>query len=78
MTNPHAEETIARIASLLAGEGKAPSLHELGVATGLSPFQVQRSFSRATGMSPAAFARAVREERAVQALASGESITDAI
>ena len=78
MTNPHAEETIARIASLLAGEGKAPSLHELGVATGLSPFQVQRSFSRATGMSPAAFARAVREERAVEALASGESITDAI
>ena len=78
MTNPADNETIAHIARLLDGEGKAPSLAELGEATGLSPFQVQRLFTRATGMSPAAFARAVREERAVQALAGGGSITDAI
>ncbi len=69
---------MAQIAGLLDGEGKAPSLEELGAATGLSPFQVQRLFTRATGMSPAAFARALREERAVRALESGGRITDAI
>ncbi|HSG54492.1 MAG TPA: methylated-DNA--[protein]-cysteine S-methyltransferase [Paracoccaceae bacterium] len=69
---------MAQIARLLDGEGKAPSLEEMGAATGLSPFQVQRLFTRATGMSPAAFARALREERAVRALESGGRITDAI
>lgn len=72
------EVQVARIARLLAADGKAPSLAELGRATGLSPFQVQRLFTRATGLSPAAFARALREERAVRALAAGGRITDAI
>ncbi len=78
MTNPDSEELVNQIARLLDGDGKAPSLEELGAATGLSPFQVQRLFTRATGMSPAALARAIREERAVRALESGGRITDAI
>jgi AraC family transcriptional regulator of adaptative response/methylated-DNA-[protein]-cysteine methyltransferase len=78
MTNPDNSTVVAQIARLLDGDGKAPSLEELGAATGYSPFQVQRLFARATGLSPAAFARAIREERAVRALESGGRITDAV
>jgi AraC family transcriptional regulator of adaptative response/methylated-DNA-[protein]-cysteine methyltransferase len=78
MTNPDNPDLVARIARLLDGDGKAPSLDQLAAATGCSPFQVQRLFTRATGLSPAAFARAIREERAVRALESGGRITDAI
>jgi AraC family transcriptional regulator of adaptative response/methylated-DNA-[protein]-cysteine methyltransferase len=35
----------------------------------------QRVFTRLTGLSPAAYARALREERAREALAEGESVT---
>jgi AraC family transcriptional regulator, regulatory protein of adaptative response / methylated-DNA-[protein]-cysteine methyltransferase len=78
MTNPDSKRVVETVARLLDGDGKAPSLEELGAATGCSPFQVQRQFTRATGLSPAAFARAIREERAVRALESGGRITDAI
>lgn len=78
MTNLDNAAVVEQIARLLDGDGKAPSLEELGAATGLSPFQVQRQFTRATGLSPAAFARALREERAVQALEGSGRITDAI
>lgn len=71
-------DLVARAARLLDGEGKAPSLAELAAALGCSPFHLQRQFTRITGMSPAAFARALREERAERALAAGGRITDAI
>lgn len=73
-----ASDLAARAARLLDGEGKAPSLGELAAALGCSPFHLQRQFTRVTGMSPAAFARALREERAERALAEGGRITDAI
>jgi AraC family transcriptional regulator of adaptative response/methylated-DNA-[protein]-cysteine methyltransferase len=65
-------------ARLLDCEGKAPSLDELAKSLGCSPFQLQRAFTRETGLSPAAFARALREERAVRALERGGRVTDAI
>jgi AraC family transcriptional regulator of adaptative response/methylated-DNA-[protein]-cysteine methyltransferase len=77
MTNT-STDLVARAARLLDGEGKAPSLGELGAALGCSPFHLQRQFTKETGMSPAAFARALREERAERALAEGGRITDAI
>jgi AraC family transcriptional regulator of adaptative response/methylated-DNA-[protein]-cysteine methyltransferase len=73
-----ASQTAARVARMLDGEGKAPSLEELAAATGYSPFHLQRLFTRETGLSPAAFARAIREERAERALARGGRVTDAV
>ncbi len=73
-----ASQTAARVAHMLACEGKAPTLEELAAATGYSPFHLQRLFVRETGLSPAAFARAIREERAERALAGGGRVTDAI
>ncbi|WCT78770.1 bifunctional DNA-binding transcriptional regulator/O6-methylguanine-DNA methyltransferase Ada [Novosphingobium humi] len=55
----------------------APSLTELATATGYSPSHFQRIFKRATGLSPAAYARARRIERAEQVLGD-HCVTDAI
>lgn len=56
----------------------APTLDELARLTGYSPAHFQRLFKRSTGLSPAAYARALREERARDALSAGESVTGAI
>ena len=60
-----------------AGEA-APTLDELGLLTGYSAAHFQRLFKRSTGLSPAAYARALREERARDALSEGHGVTDAI
>lgn len=67
----------AAIDEIKASEG-LPKLDELAALTGYSGSHFQRVFSRATGLSPAAYARALREERARRALSAGQSVTDAI
>ena len=62
----------------IKASGGSPTLDELAQLTGYSPSHFQRVFSRATGLSPAAYARALREERAKQALAGAGRVTDAI
>lgn len=54
------------------------ALGDLAARTGYSPTHFQRVFTRHTGLSPAAYARALREERARQALSDGSRVTDAI
>ena len=56
----------------------APTLGELGEMTSYSPAHLQRIFKRETGLSPAAYARALRSERVRDALDSGASVTEAI
>lgn len=67
-------EAIAAIRA--AGQGLA--LADLAARTGYSPAHFQRVFVRHTGLSPAAYARALRAERAAQALTGGARVTDAI
>ncbi len=68
---------LAAIDEIKASEGQ-PQLSQLAEAVGYSPGHFQRVFSRATGLSPAAYARALREERARAALSGGGRVTDAI
>jgi AraC family transcriptional regulator of adaptative response/methylated-DNA-[protein]-cysteine methyltransferase len=68
---------LAAIDEIKASEG-LPRLDELAAAVGYSPTHFQRVFTRATGLSPGAYARALREERAREALAGGGRVTDAI
>lgn len=68
---------LAAIDEIKASEG-TPQLAVLAQAVGYSPSHFQRVFTRATGLSPAAYARALREERARQALSAGASVTEAI
>lgn len=72
------EQTVWHVAHMLDDEGKAPSLEQLAARVGKSPGHLQRAFKQVTGLSPAAFARALREERAVRALEQGGRVTDAI
>ncbi len=65
------------IALLRDAEGTVP-LDTLAAVTGYSPAHFQRLFKRAVGLSPAAFARALRLERAADALSGAGRVTDAI
>ncbi len=67
---------LAAIAAIRA-DG-AQTLDQLSDLTGYSPTHFQRLFKRTVGLSPAAFARALREERVREALAAGASVTDAL
>lgn len=65
------------IARLRAAEATVP-LAELAALTGYSPAHFQRLFKRAVGLSPAAFVRELRLERAADALSAGGRVTDAV
>ena len=54
------------------------ALGALAGQCGYSPAHFQRVFTRHTGLSPAAYARALRTERAREALSSSERVVDAI
>src|SRR5690606_19749753 len=72
------EQAVLRaIKAIKAAETPLP-LAQLASAAGYSPSHFQRVFSRLTGLSPAAYARALRDERVRKALTAGERVTDAI
>lgn len=68
---------LAAIAAIKDSE-EPLALADLARRTGYSPTHFQRVFARATGLSPAAYARALRAERARAALAGAGRVTDAI
>ncbi|HEX4737505.1 MAG TPA: bifunctional DNA-binding transcriptional regulator/O6-methylguanine-DNA methyltransferase Ada [Allosphingosinicella sp.] len=55
-----------------------PSLDELAARAGYSPFHFHRIFKRATGVTPAAYARARRARAMTDSLVAESRITDAI
>lgn len=63
----------------LIESAEAPlGLERLAAEVGYAPHHFQRLFKRATGVTPAAYARGLRARRAAAALSSGERVTDAI
>lgn len=72
------DETAVLTAIEAIRAGEAASLAELATITGYSPTHFQRVFTRATGLSPAVYARALREERARAALPGARRVSDAI
>lgn len=71
------EVAVVNALKLLAGE-EPLSLEELAAAVGYAPHHFHRLFKRATGVTPAQYARGLRAGRAEQALASNDRVTDAI
>lgn len=57
---------------------ETPALAELAKAAGLSPFHFHRLFKAATGLTPQAYGRALKEGRIRESLASAGSVTEAI
>ena len=72
------ESAVIKAISAIKQSEEPLALADLAARTGYSPTHFQRVFTRHTGLSPAAYARALREERARQALSDGERVTDAI
>jgi AraC family transcriptional regulator of adaptative response/methylated-DNA-[protein]-cysteine methyltransferase len=71
------EVAIAKALELL-GDEEPFSLEELAEAVGYAPHHFHRLFKRATGVTPAAYARAQRAKRAETALSTQPRVTDAI
>ncbi|MBU3076558.1 bifunctional DNA-binding transcriptional regulator/O6-methylguanine-DNA methyltransferase Ada [Sphingomonas quercus] len=72
------EAGLARAFALIEAAEQPPSLAALAEAAGYSLFHFHRLFRRATGVTPAAYARARRAERAAKALKESETVTEAI
>jgi AraC family transcriptional regulator of adaptative response/methylated-DNA-[protein]-cysteine methyltransferase len=73
------EAAALELAVRLIGEAEeAPSLERLAEAAGYSPFHFHRLFKRATGVTPAAYARAKRAKAMTEKLGSKSRVTDAI
>jgi AraC family transcriptional regulator of adaptative response/methylated-DNA-[protein]-cysteine methyltransferase len=63
---------------LIEAADPSPALDELAAAVGYAPHHFQRLFTRDIGVSPAAYARAVRARRAQTSLQGSSTVTDAI
>ncbi|MBI1403034.1 MAG: bifunctional DNA-binding transcriptional regulator/O6-methylguanine-DNA methyltransferase Ada [Porphyrobacter sp.] len=73
-----AEEACVLAAIAAIRERGPMTLAALADLTGYAPSHFQRLFKRTVGISPAAFARACREEGVRAALASGLAVTEAL
>jgi AraC family transcriptional regulator of adaptative response/methylated-DNA-[protein]-cysteine methyltransferase len=62
----------------LLAQDEPPALDQLSELVGYAPHHFHRLFKRATGVTPAAYARAQRAKRAEAALAGNDRVTDAI
>jgi AraC family transcriptional regulator of adaptative response/methylated-DNA-[protein]-cysteine methyltransferase len=72
-------EVVARACGVLRERlDDPPTLEQLGAAVGVSPFHLQRTFKRLTGVSPRAWVAARRLEAARGHLAAGTGVTAAV
>lgn len=71
-------DPIARACRFLETAEGVPSLHELAAVAGLSPHHFHRRFKAETGVTPRAFAAALRAGKLAASLGKGQSVTDAI
>jgi AraC family transcriptional regulator of adaptative response/methylated-DNA-[protein]-cysteine methyltransferase len=69
---------VAEAIALIAAAEEPVGLAALAARVGYAPHHFQRLFTRATGVSPAAYARALRAGRAADALQQADRVTDAI
>ena len=71
-------EAVARAVSLIEAAEEPPRLDALAAAVGYAPHHFQRLFTRDVGVSPAAYARALRARRAETHLQEDKPVTHAI
>ena len=71
-------EAVARAVALIGVAEEPLRLEALAAAVGYAPHHFQRLFTRDTGVSPAAYARALRARRAEDHLTEDKSVTEAI
>jgi AraC family transcriptional regulator of adaptative response/methylated-DNA-[protein]-cysteine methyltransferase len=72
------EALVARACRLIEDAEEAPALVDLARSLGLSPFHLHRQFKAVTGVTPRAYAAALRADRVRAQLGRGASVTSAI
>ena len=74
-----ARDEVAEVSALkLLATEEPMSLEQLAAAVGYAPHHFHRLFKRATGVTPAEYARGLRAGRAEEALVANDRVTDAI
>jgi AraC family transcriptional regulator of adaptative response/methylated-DNA-[protein]-cysteine methyltransferase len=71
-------EGLARAIAFIEAADEPPVLDAIAEAAGYAPHHFHRLFKRATGITPAAYARGLRARRAEQALERNNSVTEAL
>src|SRR6476469_5112271 len=71
-------EAVAAAVKLIERAEEAPTLDELSAAVGYAPHHFQRIFKRDLGVSPAEYARGLRNQRTQTALMANGRVTDAV
>ena len=71
-------EAIAQAVQLIEQAEEAPNLAQLSAAVGYAPHHFQRLFKRDLGVSPAEYARGLRNRRSEAALKANGRVTDAV
>jgi AraC family transcriptional regulator of adaptative response/methylated-DNA-[protein]-cysteine methyltransferase len=71
-------EALTRAIALIEQADEAPTLDQLASAVGYAPHHFQRLFKRDLGVSPAEYARGLRNRRGEAALESEVRVTDAV
>lgn len=71
-------EAVAKAVQLIEQADEPPSLTTLAEGVGYAPHHFQRLFKRDLGVSPAEYARALRNRRAEDALMQNGRVTDAV
>lgn len=71
-------EAVARAVKLIEHAEEAPTLDEIAAAVGYAPHHFQRIFKRDLGVSPAEYARGLRNRRTETALKANCRVTDAV
>jgi AraC family transcriptional regulator of adaptative response/methylated-DNA-[protein]-cysteine methyltransferase len=71
-------EGVANAIAFIEASAEPPALAAIAAAAGYAPHHFHRLFKRATGITPAAYARRRRADRAAEALVRSESVTEAI
>jgi AraC family transcriptional regulator of adaptative response/methylated-DNA-[protein]-cysteine methyltransferase len=68
----------SRALAFIEAADEPPALEAIAAVAGYAPHHFHRLFRRATGVTPAAYARGLRARRAEQALERNDSVTQAI
>ncbi len=71
-------EAVTKAILLIEASDDQPALEALAAAVGYAPHHFHRLFKRDTGVTPSAYARALRAKRATAVLDGNGSVTDAI
>ena len=71
-------EAVAKAVSMIEAAEELLTLDELAVGVGYAPHHFQRIFKRDLGVSPAEYARALRNRRTETALKANGRVTDAV